>query len=152
MAQVLETSGASGIKSKSCCAHGGHRESKKRGSHSRLVGGRFNIRETYLWGLFWVPQDKQISASTSPPVFQPFLEVLMGFSAVSCPDGLSNTLLSQGCILESAPGVRKVGGMYISRTWGGAWSLQLPRSSSRVNQRTHLLSDLLQQNHQEPKN
>ena len=32
-----------------------------------------------------------------------------------CPDGLDNTLLSQVCILETAPTVGTVGRMYISR-------------------------------------
>ena len=30
----------------------------------------------------------------------------MGFSHIHCPDGLNNTLLSQGCILELSSGIK----------------------------------------------
>lgn len=56
----------------------------------------------------------------------------MGFSQVCSADGLNNTLLSQGCVLEVITSVGTVGGMYIPRAGEGVKSLQLPGSSSRI--------------------
>ena len=44
------------------------------------------------------------------------IEALLGFSHVASPDGLNNTLLSQDRILETAPTMETVGGIYIPRT------------------------------------
>lgn len=43
----------------------------------------------------------------------------MGFSHILSPDGLSNTLLSQGCILETSFHLGLRGEMYIPRTGTG---------------------------------
>ena len=58
--------------------------------------------------------DKPIPA----PVHQNlvYIAVLRGFSQEYSPDSLSNTLLSQGCILEGAPSSGTMGRMFISRT------------------------------------
>ena len=66
------------------------------------------------------------------------MEALTGLSHTYHPDGLNNTVLSQGCVLETA------GRMCIPRTGEGVRSLQLPGSSSRVSQRSHPLYYLLQ--------
>lgn len=42
-------------------------------------------------------------------------EALAGFTPLHSPGGLSNTLLSQGCILVTAPSVGMVGKMCIPR-------------------------------------
>lgn len=46
------------------------------------------------------------------------------------PDGLKNTLLFQGCVLEVAPARETVGKIYIPRTGEGVGSFQLPESGS----------------------
>ena len=60
----------------------GQVEAKERGSHSRLVGGRFNNKGTYTWDLSWVLQN---SRSLFPPsrFSRVYIEALMGFSRVS---------------------------------------------------------------------
>lgn len=45
------------------------------------------------------PHDEYISALTR--ILKVYTEVLTGFSYDNCPDGVNNTLLSQGCVLES---------------------------------------------------
>lgn len=40
----------------------------------------------------------------------------MGYSDIFSPDGLNNTLLFQGFILEMAPSVGTVGRVYVPRT------------------------------------
>ena len=54
----------------------------------------------------------------------------MWFNHVYCPNGLKNTLISQGYILETAFGVRMVDGEYIRGKAEAMKSLQLPGSSS----------------------
>ena len=51
---------------------------------------------------------------------QVYIETLIGFSHVHSLDGLSNTLLSQGCILETAPRVGIVG--IFQGQWGVGWA------------------------------
>lgn len=53
-------------------------------------------------------------------------------------------LLSQGCVLETAPRVVTVGRIHIPRTGKRIKSFPLPRCSSRVNWWSCLLYDLLQ--------
>ena len=43
------------------------------------------------------------------------MEAFTGFSHVYHPDGLSNALLPQGCVLGTAPTVGRVGRVYIPR-------------------------------------
>ena len=66
-----------------------------------------------------------------------YIEALTGFSHVFSPDGLNNTLLSQGHVLERAPMVGTVGRTYIPRTREGVKSFHCPGP--------HPLDDLLQQ-------
>ena len=56
---------------------------------------------------------------------------------------LNTTLLSQRCVLETAPIVETVGGTYVLRTEGvrGLW---LPGSSLSINQQSRRLNDLQQ--------
>lgn len=74
-----------------------------------------------------------ICTPTPTRILEVFREVLTGFSHIYCPDGLNNALLSQGCDLERAPAVGRVGGTYIPRTEEGMRSLPLPRSHSQIN-------------------
>lgn len=69
--------------------------------NSRLVCGSFNKRgNTCIWGWSQVTA-RQVNLHTHM--------LKHGFSHVSSPDGLKNTLLSQGCTLETAPSVAMVG-------------------------------------------
>lgn len=65
-----------------------------------------------------------------------------GSSHISNPDSLSTTLLSQSCILETAPTVGIESRRYPTGR-GGVRSLQLPGTSSQVNPRSYPLQDLL---------
>ena len=69
---------------------------------------------------------------------------LTRFNHVFSPDGLSNILFSEVCVLETVPSVRMVSGMYIPRAGERVGTLQLPGSSSWVNWRSCPLDDLLQ--------
>lgn len=68
----------------------------------------------------------------------------MGFSCIYSPDGLNNTLLSP-CFILVAPSLINIEGTFILRTREGVGSLRLPWSSLRVNWRSCLLRELLQQ-------
>ena len=60
-------------------------------------------------------------------------------------DGLNNTLLSRGCVLENGSHCGNGSRTYIPRTGEKLRDLALAGASSRVNWRPHLLNDLLQQ-------
>lgn len=55
------------------------------------------------------------SLHLSARILKVYIETLMGFSHIFSPDGLNNTLLFQGCILETALVMRTVCRMYIPR-------------------------------------
>ena len=57
------------------------------------------------------------SRSLCPPVriLKVYIAPIMGFSHISSPYGLNNTLLSQGYILKTAASMGIVGKMYIPR-------------------------------------
>ena len=62
-----------------------------------------------------------------------YIEPFKRFSQIFSPGGLSNTLLSQGCIFETAPNVgMMVGGTYIPKTveWVGKPFLSCPTHGS----------------------
>lgn len=82
-------------------------------------------------------------------ILKVYTEGIMGFSHISCPDGLNNTLLSQGCVSEMAPDLGTVGKAYIPRTGEEGMSLQLVRSSLRVNKQPYPLNALLHREHGE---
>lgn len=48
-----------------------------------------------------------------------YIESLMGFCHIHSPDGLNNTLLSQGFVLEGIPSKRAIHETYILRTKEG---------------------------------
>ena len=72
------------------------------------------------------------------------LEALTGVSQIFSPDSFNNTLLSHGCVPETAPGVGMVGRMYIPKTGEVVRNVQVPRSSLQVNEQSCPLNDLLQ--------
>ena len=84
-------------------------------------------------------------AALTAKILRVYIEALTGFSHVFSPDGLDSTLLSQGCILETAPTVGTVGRMYIPMTEERVRSFRMLGSSLWVNQQSHPLNDLFQQ-------
>lgn len=70
----------------------GKERPKKEANHSRLVGGRLISKETYIYGWSWV--------TVRYPNLKVYTEALTEFTHICHPDGLSNTLSSQGCVLE----------------------------------------------------
>ena len=109
------------------------RRLKKEAGHSRLVGDRFNKQENsctrFVLGSCWM------SSSLNLPnrILKVYIEDLMGFfHHIFGPDDLNNTLLSRGCILETAPTVGTVGRMYMLSRGEGLRSLRLSRFSSQV--------------------
>lgn len=73
-----------------------------------------------------------------------YTEALTGFSHIFSAGGLSNTLLSQGYVLEKVPTVGMMGRAHIPRVGEAGEGLQLPESSLQVNQQSLPLNDLLQ--------
>ena len=73
-----------------------------------MVGGRFNKEENLHMRLVLGGHEMR---SRHPPVriLKVYTEALTGFSHIYCPDGLSNTWLSQGCVLETALAVGMMG-------------------------------------------
>lgn len=118
----------------------GKEKPKKEASLSRLVGGRLINKETYIYDWSWVTA-RYLNLKVHT-------EALTGFTHICHPDGLSNTLSSQGCVLEKLLVWEcSVKHTYIPRTGIGMRSLQLPRSSLWVNWRSRPLCHLLQQSH-----
>ena len=73
-----------------------------------------------------------ISFALGDRILEEHTEALTGFSHVYRPDGLNTTLLSEGCIPAMTPAMKMVARTYIPRE--GVRSLQLPGSSSQINQ------------------
>ena len=87
-----------------------HREQGKteeRQGHSRSVGGRLNKKGNLTWVLAWAPT-RQVDICIMQD-WKVYTVVLTGFRHVFSPDGLNNTLLSQGCILRTVSSVVTVG-------------------------------------------
>ena len=63
--------------------------------------------------------DSKTSRSLPGQILKSLYRVLKGFSNIYDPDGLNNTLLSQGYIPEVAPSVGRVSGTYIPRMGRG---------------------------------
>lgn len=72
------------------------------------------------------------------------MEALTEFIHVYYSDGLSNTLLFRDHVLETTPSTGMMDGMYIPRAEEEMKRL-IAGPSSGVNQKAHLLNDLLQQ-------
>lgn len=128
------------MKSETGLVRGGQAETKKT-DHSRLVGGRFS-KGTFKACLEW-PRDAYISTPTTR-ILEVYIKALTGFSHIFHADGLNNTLVSQGCVLEAAFNAGKAGRTHISSIQERVRSLQVPGSNLRVNWWSCPLDDLLQ--------
>lgn len=74
---------------------------KTEAGYSRLVGGGFNKQGNEFTRLVLGSGRTSRSPHLPTRVFKVYRETLMGFSHLFSPDGLSNTLPSQGFILDS---------------------------------------------------
>ena len=102
---------------------------KKEANLSKLVGGRFNKQGNLFTTLVLGGGKMTRSPYPRTRILKVYIEVLTGFSHIFSPDGFNSTLLSQGCILGTAPTEGKVGRVYIPRTGKGVRGLQLPGST-----------------------
>ena len=84
------------------CIRRGQEEREERGRHSGLVGGRFskqgNLLTRFVWGC------RKTSRSPHPPasILKVYTEAVTGLNHLHCPEGLNNSLFSQGCVLETS--------------------------------------------------
>ena len=111
-------------------------EDWRKHNHCRLVGGRFNKQGTYICVC-----DRIRSLHLPTRILK---SALTEFSHINRPDGLNSMLLSEGCVLRTAPGGGMVGRRHISRTR----EVEEPQTAlhrSRVNLQSCLLDDFLKQ-------
>ena len=122
----------------------GKERPKKEADNLRLAGDRFNKQGNLPIRLVLSGCKTRRSLHLPATIIKVYIEALMEFNNIFSPDSLNITSLSQGYILEMTASVGIVGRTYIPRTGDGVRSLQLPGSSSHVNQLSHPLNDLLQ--------
>ena len=93
---------------------------KKRAGHARLVDGSLKKKGNLHMRL--VLGDCKTSRSLRPParILKVYTETLTGFSHISCPDGLNNISLSQGCVLEASSYCGNGGKKIHSKDRGGS--------------------------------
>ena len=103
----------------------GRESLKKEADYSRLVGGSFNKQGILHMRLVLGGPKTSRYLQLPTRILKVYIEALTGFSRVCCPDGLSNILLSQGCVLEMTPSVGTVGRTHIPRAEEGVRSLRL---------------------------
>lgn len=84
----------------------GKERPKKKVDHSRLVTGLIS-KGTCISGSSWLAA-RWVDLHIHLPEPWVYIETLTGFSNVSSPDGLNNTLLSQGYVLEMASAMATV--------------------------------------------
>lgn len=103
------------------------KEQQKRGRPLQNGGWRFkkqgNVCEVCL------EATRPVYLRTCLQESQVYIEALTRSSHVYCPDGLSNTLLTQGCLLENASHCRSAGQPIHSKDRGGVRSFWLRASS-----------------------
>ena len=75
---------------------------KTKADHFRWVGGRFNKQGNLHTELVLHCCKRKRSTHLPTRILKIYIEVLKGFSHVRHQDGLNNTPLSQGCVLESS--------------------------------------------------
>ena len=98
----------------------GKEKLKKVADHSRLVGGRFNNQRNLLHMRLVIDGPKRSrSPYTLTRILKVYIEALTGFSHITNPDGLNNTVFSQGCILESISHCGNTGQRVHSEDRGG---------------------------------
>ena len=103
-------------------------------------------KATSLEGLSRAPRGEHISTPTRQ-TFEVYVEASAVLAHGHHPGGLSNSFLSQGCVLLRAPRVGTVGGKYTPKMGGrgGVGSLRFRRSGSQVTWQSPPLDDLPQQ-------
>jgi len=84
-------------------------EDWRKHNHCRLVGGRFNKQGTYICVC-----DRIRSLHLPTRILK---SALTEFSHINRPDGLNSMLLSEGCVLGTAPGAGMVGKILWKRKW-----------------------------------
>ena len=87
----------------------GKEKLRKEAENSRWVGGRFHKQGNLSTRL--VLSSHTTIRSPHPParILKVCIEALPEFSHIFSLDGLNNILLSQGCVLETAPSVGTLG-------------------------------------------
>ena len=84
----------------STSAKSAKRDQRKRKTvGSRLVGGSLISKRTYTQDLPWAKMSR--SPRLLARILKVYIEALTGLSHIHNPQGLNNTLLSQGCVLEN---------------------------------------------------
>ena len=96
---------------------GGQGKTEQEADYSRLVGGRFNKQGNLLRRL--ASGGHKTSGSPHPlaRILHVCIKALTGFSHIYHPDGLNNTLLSQGCVLENSSSCGNSGWNIQSKDW-----------------------------------
>lgn len=89
--------------------HGEQGETEERGSHSRLVGGRFNKPRRELPYGACLGRYKTSSSPHAPARILKLIEAFMGLSHVFSPGGLTPQCSLGAASLTTAPTVRMVG-------------------------------------------
>lgn len=117
----------------------GKERPKKEAEHSGLVGGSFNSKRNLHGRLVLGIHKMSRSLHPSTRILNIYTEALNGFSHIHYPDGLSNTLLSQGCTLENGS---HCGCIFQVR--GGDRETPIAGSSWRVNEESFPLDDPFQ--------
>ena len=111
---------------------------------SRLVGGRFNKQGNFNTSLVLGSCRTSRSPHLPARILEIYIKTLTGFNHVFSPEGLNNTLLSEGCVLEMAPAMGMVDRRYIPRTELRVRGLRLSQPSSQINWQSRPLDDLFQ--------
>lgn len=91
---------------------------KKEEEHSKLVV--LISKRTYIQGLSWAAARQEHLCIYLPfRILKLYVEALTVFRHIYHPDGLNSTLLSQGCVLRSAPRGGTWGQKCFTRTGDG---------------------------------
>lgn len=93
----------------------GQEKPKKEADQSRLIGGRFNKKGKLRVSLVFSSHKRSRSPQPPTRILKVYIEALTVLRHVFSPVGLSDALLSEGCVLEKAASMGIVDGMYIPR-------------------------------------
>lgn len=90
---------------------------KKEEEHSKLVV--LISKRTYIQGLSWAARQEHLCIYVPFRILKLYVEALTVFRHIYHPDGLNSTLLSQGCVLRTAPRGGTWGQKCFTRTGDG---------------------------------
>ena len=96
---------------------------KKEAGHSRLVGGSFNVQGNLQMRLVLGGCKTNKSLYLPAKILQVCIEASPGIRHIFSPDGLNDTLFSQGYVIATAPSVGMGEIMYLPRKREGMRSL-----------------------------